>query len=99
MEKDFGKINWPREVKLATALIKAHEFEFLMSMKGMTGVNSLAWFLTESGKKLINDVKKYQSVFFRKEAINLEESPVAGAVVVNKKPNSLKEFLNIFGSK
>ena len=99
IEKDYDKIDWPREMKLATSLVKKYNFEFFMSMKGMIGLNSLAWFISRAGKKFINDVKRYQSTSFRKDHVELEEDPVAEQVSINKKPNSLKDFLNIFNPK
>ena len=99
IEKDYDKIDWPREMKIATSLVKKYNFEFFMSMKGMIGLNSLAWFISEAGKKFINDVKRYQSTSFRKDHLELEAQPVAEQVSINKKPNSLKDFLDLFNPK
>lgn len=87
---------WAREVKLASKLIKDHGFDFLISQKGKQKMPSLAWFYTDNGKLFIRDVKSYESMTFDAPKIVLEEQPVAPTTNVEKKPTSLKEFLNIF---
>jgi hypothetical protein len=87
---------WSKEIKIANQLIKEHGFEFLMFLKGRQKMPSLCWFLTDNGKKFLSDVKKYNSISFSRESIQLEEAPVAPSAEVNKKPISLKDFLNIF---
>ena len=97
--KDTQGCNWPNEMRVANMLIKEHGFEWLMSLRGRTKVISLVWFLGENGKNFLRDIKKYQSLSFEKEKIILEDKPVAPEVEVNKKPTSVKEFLNLFNKK
>jgi hypothetical protein len=96
---DATQCKWPKETKVTTALIKEHGFEFLISLKGRTKMPSMCWFLTENGKKFIADAKSYHNLSFQEQSIPLEESSVAPAVEVNKKPTSFKEFLNLFNNK
>ena len=96
---DKKNINWPNEMRVATKLIREYGFDWLMSLNGRTKTISLTWFLGENGKKFLNDIKKYQSLSFEKQEIILEDNPVGPAVEVIKKPNSVKDFLNIFNKK
>jgi len=91
-----SKCNWPNEMRVASKLIKQYDFDFLMSLKGRTKLISLTWFLGDNGKKFLNDIRKYQSLSFEKQKIELEDKPVAPPTKVVKKPKSLKEFLNLF---
>ena len=93
---DHQKCNWANEMRIANKLIKEHGFEFLMSLKGRTKLISLVWFLGENGKKFLNDIKKYQSLSFKKETYQLEEQPIAPPVEIEKKPKTVQEFLNLF---
>jgi hypothetical protein len=52
--------------------------------------------LTDKGKRFLVEAKAYQNLFPDKQEIKLEETSIAPTVEVNKKPTSLKEFLNIF---
>jgi len=90
---------WPKEVKISNAIIKEHGFEFLMSLKGRIKIPSMCWFLTDKGKRFIVEAKAYQNLFPDRQEIKLEESSVAPATEVNKKPTSFKEFLNIFNKQ
>lgn len=92
---DSKSCNWPNEMRIANLLIKAHGFEFLMSLKGRTKLISLVWFLGENGKKFLTDIKKYNSLSFKKQSFELEENTVAPPVEINKKPKSVKDFLNL----
>lgn len=91
-----NRSEWAKEMKLATKLINEHGFDFLISQKGKQRMPSLAWFYTDNGKKFLKDIKSYQSMSFGAEKIVLEEQPVAPKTDIEKKPKSLKDFLNIF---
>jgi len=97
--KDTQGCNWPNEMRVANMLIKEYGFEWLLSLKNRTRVISLIWFLSDNGKKFLNDIKKYQSLSFEKQEIILESEPVAPVTEVVKKPTSVKEFLNLFNKK
>ena len=83
-------------MKMASMLISENGFDFLIRQKGKQKMPSLAWFYTDNGKKFIKDIKSYESMSFGGESIILEEAPVAPTTNVERKPRSIKEFLNIF---
>ena len=88
--------DWGREMKLASKLLSENDFDFLIRQKGKQKMPSLAWFYTDNGKKFIKDIKSYESMNFSGESIILEEAPVAPTTNIERKPRSIKEFLNIF---
>jgi hypothetical protein len=96
---DSKNCSWPKEIKIANKLIKEYGFDFLIFLEGRQKMPSLCWFLTDDGKLFLKDVKKYNSMSFGSPKIELSETPVAPAVEIIKKPNSVKEFLNLFNKK
>jgi hypothetical protein len=96
---DSKNCSWPKEIKIANKLIKDHGFDFLIFLEGRQKMPSLCWFLTDDGKQFLKDVKKYNSMSFEPQKIELAESPIAPVVEIIKKPNSVKEFLNLFNKK
>ena len=96
---DSKTCSWPKEIKIANKLIKDYGFDFLIFLEGRQKMPSLCWFLTDDGKLFLKDVKKYNSMSFGSQKIELSESPIAPAVEIIKKPNSVKEFLNLFNKK
>lgn len=96
---DYNKCIWSKEIKMANKLLKEHSFEFLISLEGRIKMPSLCWFYGKDGKRFLKEVKSYSTMTLQKESPKLEESPVAPEVQINKKPTSLKEFLNIFNKK
>ena len=97
--KDSKTCNWPSEMRVANILIKTYGFDFLEPLKGRVRVISLSWFLGENGKRFLRAIKNYQSLDFKPEDIKLEDNPVADETLVEIKPTSLKDFLNIFKKK
>lgn len=93
---DPNNCSWPKEIKIANKLIKEHGFDFLIFLEGRQKMPSLCWFLTDDGKLFLKDVKKYNSMSFGSQKIELSETTIAPAVEVIKKPTSLKQFLNLF---
>lgn len=91
-----NRAQWAEQMKLASKLMKEHGFDFLISQKGKQKMPSLAWFYTDNGKRFLKDIKSYESMTFGGEKILLEEQPIAPKTTVEKKPTSLKDFLNIF---
>lgn len=96
---DSKNCSWPKEIKIANQLIKEHGFEFLIFLEGRQKMPSLCWFLTENGKEFLRDVKKYNSMSFNPQKIDLLENPVAPPVEIKKKITSVKDFLNLFNKK
>jgi len=95
-----GKVNWPREIKIAQKLIKKFSsFEFWDNLKELgSPPPSLAWFLKNEGKAFI--LKEYESfnLNLNKENIILQENKVEQDKNICKKPKTLLEFIR-YGKK
>lgn len=91
--------DWGKEMKFAVKLCEEHGIDFLFSLRGKKKMPSLCWFMTEDGKKFLKNSKACQNLNFQPDLINLENQPVAPLVEVDKKPKTLKDFLNIFNNK
>jgi hypothetical protein len=95
-----GKINWPREIKIAQRLIKKFgSFEFwdnLIQLKDPPP--SLAWFLKNEGKAFL--LKEYENfnLNLNKQNIILQENKVKEDKNICKKPKTLLEFIR-YGKK
>jgi len=96
---DSKVCSWPKEIKIANSLIREHGFEFLIFLEGRQKMPSLCWFLTDNGKLFLKHVKKYNSMSFEPQKIELTQEPVAPTVEVVKRPSSVKDFLNLFNKK
>ena len=91
---------WPREMKMASKLIKEYNLEFLMWVIPPYGkkVPSLAYFMADYGKQYLSEqffnFKKNTLTQPEKPAIILDENKVGEDVVIVHKPKSLKDFIN-----
>lgn len=99
---------WPKEIKFAKQLIEKYSFEFLIFCDIPYGykVNSLLYFLGPQGIEYLAEQKpKYdQYIDYLRRAnttIKLEDEKIGDDVLTNynKKPTTLKEFLNVYGKK
>lgn len=92
-----GKINWPKEIKIAKKLLKEYpEVKFWEKVYMDTYPSSLSMFLTGSGKKFLEKEFESYSLTKTKEPIKLEESPVIN-IKENKdrnKPKTLQQFID-----
>jgi hypothetical protein len=93
---ETSECNWPNEMRIASILIKKYGFELLMSFEGATKLKSLVWFLGETGKKFLHRQIKLRKLKFRSKNYPLENKPLGKRAKINKKPVSIKDFLNIF---
>ena len=93
------KIDWPREIKIAQKLIKTYKgYSFWNSLKDLK-LPSLAWFLTDEGKKFIaTEQIKDKLNLERPEKIQLKENKLGEDKKVCQKPKSLLEFIS-YGKK
>ena len=93
------KIDWPREIKIAQKLIKTYKgYPFWNGLKP-ANLPSLAFFLTEDGKKFITMEKMKDNLELDKPIkFEIEEKKVGEDKKVCKKPKSLLEFIN-YGKK
>jgi hypothetical protein len=93
------KVDWPREIKIAQKLIKTYKgYSFWNSLKDLK-LPSLAWFLTDEGKKFIaTEQIKDKLTLERPEKIELQENKLGQDKKVCQKPKSLLEFIS-YGKK
>jgi hypothetical protein len=96
---------WGNEMKIAGQLIKKYGADFLLRIPPPSGykVASLVWFLTPEGKNYLSDQKfeyAVQSTHLveKKEEISLSEAKIGDDVQIQRKPRTLKDFLN-YGKK
>ena len=89
------KVDWPREIKIAQRLIKTHKgYSFWNSLKDLK-LPSLAWFLTDEGKKFIaTEQIKDKLTLERPEKIQLKENKLGEDKKVYQKPKSVLDFIN-----
>lgn len=93
------KINWPREIKIAQGLVKKYKkYNFWNNLNDLK-LPSLAWFLTEDGKRFLatEDKKKYLNIQKVKE-VSLQENKIGEDKNICKKPKTLIEFIR-YGKK
>ena len=95
-----GKINWPREIKIAQRLVKRFNcFDFWNNLRDLgSPPPSLAWFLKPQGKAFI--LKEYENfnLNLNKDKIELEENKINEDKNICKKPKTLVEFIR-YGKK
>lgn len=88
-------INWPREMNIANKLFEElDDVEFWKSVSLDFKLNSLAYFLTGDGRKVVEN--KQRAIKFEmpeRETYTLEDEKVGEDKVILKKPKSLKEFI------
>ena len=101
MVRKYGieKKDWPREIKISQKLIKNYNgYSFLNSLKDLK-LPSLAWFLTDEGKKFIaTEQIKDKLILERPEKIELQENKLGQDKKVCQKPKSMLEFIR-YGKK
>jgi hypothetical protein len=89
------KIDWPREIKIAQKLIKIYQgYSFWNGLKPIN-LTSLAFFLTDDGKKFIAMEKKKDNLELDKPIkFEIQEAKFGEDKKVCKRPKSLLEFIN-----
>lgn len=98
-----NKYFWPKEMKFMSKLIKAYGFEFLEWLNPPSNykLTSLIYFFTPQGENYLSDqlfeYKKLKTDLTpQKQEVKLEEDKVGQDIIVEKKPKSLKDFLNLY---
>lgn len=92
---------WPREMKMASKMVKEYNLEFLMWVIPPYNkkVPSLAYFQADYGKQYLMEqffnFKKLTLTFPENPAILIEDDKIGADVSVNTKPKTLKDFLNV----
>ena len=99
---------WPREMKIAAKLLTEYKQEFLLWVSPPYGkkVPSLAYFIADYGKDyLAKEAGSQQYQYFLRastdlsskvETIHLEKDKIGEDVLVQKKPKTLQDFLNLY---
>lgn len=91
---------WPREMKMASKMIRQYNLEFLMWVIPPYNrkVPSLAYFMADYGKQYLSEqffnFKKNTLTFPEKPAIITEENKIGEDKIISQKPKTLKDFLN-----
>lgn len=93
------KINWPREIKIAQNLIKIYtKYSFWNNLNDIK-LPSLAWFLTEDGKRfLVTEDKKKYLIIKKPEKIHLQKNKIGEDKNICQKPKTLLQFIR-YGKK
>lgn len=99
-------INWAKEMKVLNSLIKKFpDKTFWNSINPSFKLNSLCWLLSDKGRSFLNiEYKKYkldQSVFLKNNQYKLNDNNIdsfenSGNLVLDIKPQTLKNFLNLW---
>jgi hypothetical protein len=102
--KSDAKIIWPREMKIVNSLLKIFPNEiFWESLTLRFQLNSLCWFLSDEGRRLLNiEYKKFifepeKPQNFIIENNNIEFKGKIGETV--QAPMTVREFLNLWQKK
>jgi len=92
-------INWAREIKLAQKLIKEYKEYSFWNNSNQIKLPSLAWFLTEEGKKFINTQSKIQSLKeIKRKIYKISNNKIGEDKKTCQKPKTLLDFIR-YGKK
>lgn len=102
--KENTNIIWPKELKIVNTLFKIFPNEkFWEGLELNFKLNSLCWFLSDNGRKLLNqEYKKFNLNLPESKIFDIENNNIA---FENKKEYaldkalSLREFLNLWPKK
>jgi hypothetical protein len=102
--KDDKNIVWPKEMKMVNMLFKIFPNEdFWNSLKINFKLNSLCWFLSDSGRKYLNtEYKKFNLELPEQKIFNLENNNIDFESKKDYdlvKVLNLREFLNLWPKK
>lgn len=102
--KDGQNIFWPKEMKIVKSLLNIFPNEdFWNSLELSFKLNSLCWFLSDDGRKFLNqEYKKFNLELPEIKKFEVENNNIAfeskKAYALDKALN-LKEFLNLWQKK
>jgi len=90
-------INWPREIKIAQKLLKEYKGYQFWNNLNQIKLNSLAWFLTEEGRKFINlELKKQSLKETKKQIHNIQDKKIGEDKKTCRKPKNVLEFIRLW---
>ena len=102
--KDTNSIVWPKEMKMVKSLFKIFPNEDFW--RGLTlnfQLNSLCWFLSDDGRKFLNqEYKKFNLTLPETKKFKIENNNIAFEVKKDydlDKALNLREFLNLWQKK
>jgi len=94
---------WPREMKMATKLVKEYNLEFLLWVIPPYNrkVPSLAYFMADYGKQYLmeaffNYKKETTDLSPKTVPIQLSQDKIGEDIQIEHQPKTLKDFLNMF---
>ena len=102
IDENSPKTLWGKEMKLLNGLVKKYGIDLLYTLPSTKPwLPSLAWFLTPNGKEfLMNAVidykKRITNIFPEAELIILLDKKVDNDIIIEKKPKTIKDFLNLY---
>ena len=97
--KEPEKVNWPKEIVIAKALIKDFGEQIFKDLDfSSLEMESLAQFRTEKFKNYLFKQKKLSRLDFRKDHAIIDKKADTEKVEINKEPKTLIDFLR-HGSK
>jgi hypothetical protein len=86
--------NWPKEIKIAQNLIKKYKNYSFWNNLNQIKIPSLAWFLTEEGKKFINIQLKIQNLIeIKKNSYNISQEKIGIDKKTCQKPKTIIQFI------
>jgi len=92
---------WAGQMKIVNGLIKKYGLEFLFWCPKPNNykITSMVWFLTEEGKHFLSDQlleysKQNTNLSIDPIKVDLKETKLGEDIILDKKPKTLKEFLN-----
>lgn len=99
------KYFWPREMKMAGELLKIYPVKFLLECKlpfGGKQLKSLSFFKSDYGAAFLrehymNYLKDLSDFSVNKEPNIPSNTKVGEDIIIQKKPKTLKDFLNLYG--
>lgn len=102
--KNSSSVVWPKEMKILNTLLKIFPNEsFWLNLEIGFKLNSLCWFLSDDGRKLLNkEYKKFNLELPEKEKFEIENNNIAFKDKKDydlDKVLNLREFLNLWPKK
>lgn len=102
--KDHSSIIWPKEMKMVKSLLKIFPNEdFWNGLKLNFKLNSLCWFLSDDGRKFLNqEYKKFKLELPETKKFEIENNNIAFESKKDydlDKVLNLREFLNLWQKK
>lgn len=89
-----SNINWPKEIKIAQNLIKEYKGYNFWNNLSKLKLNSLAWFLTEDGKRFINlELKKQKLEDIKIIKYEIQDRKIGEDKNTCQKPKTILEFI------